>query len=443
MHNELSQILIKNGFECYLVGGAVRDYYLDEKSSDYDLATNAKPHEINDIFKGRKISNVGETFKVAIVDGIEIATFRKDVYFGGSDKNCVIKYADNIEEDLARRDLTMNSLAKCMKTNRIIDPFGGIKDIVCKQIRFVGKAEDRIKEDPNRMIRAARFYTKIGGGASFAEETISAIKENLGLFHLIAKERIRLEIMKAMKIKIASNFFIALHQLEMLQFIFPTLDLSWAHDGGPHHSEDVFTHMMVAGDYVSTRCPIMKLTAYLHDIGKVKAYNVDERSFIGHEVYGEHIARKELRNLKFSNDEVETIARYTRFHMRNTHGKDKSIRKLIRELHENGLNYRAHTRLKCADRAGNFSKKNFKFSEIKNILLTYENLFDTINKNSVFSIRDLTINGNDVIQVLNLAPGRIIGLALNFALEAIIDNKVNNSKDELLDYLKNNFVLGE
>lgn len=440
MHTYISQKLLENNFECYYVGGCVRDSILGLDSEDVDLATNAKPEEIIHIFKNDKTDLVGESFKVVIVNGIEVATYRKDFYFGGSDKNCKIEYAESIELDLARRDLSINALAMCSESGRIIDPFGGIDDLNRKIIRFVGNPFDRINEDPNRMVRVARFAAKIDG--HIHPDTLEAVRKSHHLFPNIAKERLSKEIIKAMKIKNASRFFIALHEMGLLQFIFPTLEKCWNHTGGKFHEEDLFTHMMIAGDYLSTRCHILKLAGYLHDIGKVKAYDPIEGSFLQHEFFGERIVQKELKELKFSNEEINKIKAYVRYHMRNNYGKEKSVRKLVRELHENGLNYRSHTRLKCADRAGNLKKPNFKYSQIKEILLKYENLF-TGKNDSVFSIKDLRINGNDLIEAFDLKPGKIIGDILRFTLESVYDNIVSNNKDELLSFVKNNFNFKE
>lgn len=440
MHTYISQKLLENNFECYFVGGYVRDSLLGIHCEDVDLATNAKPEEIINVFKNDKTDLVGESFKVVIVNGIEVATYRKDFYFGGSDKNCKIEYAESITDDLSRRDITANSMAMCSETGRIIDPFNGREDIDNKIIRFVGNPFDRINEDPNRMVRVARFAAKIGG--TIHPETLEAIRHSHHLFPKIAKERLSKEIVKAMKIKKASKFFIALHEMRLLQYILPTLDKCWGHDGGPHHDEDLFTHMMIAGDFLSTRCHILKLAGYLHDIGKVKAYDPIERSFLRHENLGEFIVQKELKNLKFSNEEINKIKMYIRFHMRNNYGKEKSVRKLIRELNENGLNYIAHTRLKCADRAGNLRKPNFKYSQIKEILTKYEDLF-TGKDDSVFSIKDLKINGNDLMEAFNLEPGRIIGDILRFTLEAIYDTNVSNNKEDLISFIKNNFNFKE
>ena len=441
MHKEITQKIIEAGFECYYVGGCVRDEIMGIVPDDYDITTNAKPEEIFEIFKdSHKVVYCGEAFKVVRVGDIEVATYRKDHYFGNSDKNCVIEYADSIEEDLSRRDLTVNAIAKCAKTGKIVDPFGGRFDIKNRVIAFVGDPYERIIEDPNRMIRVARFAAKMD--AILHPHTEKAIRESASLFKFIAKERISTEILKAMKIKRASRFFQVLWDCRLLEFVFPTLDRCVYHDGGPHHKEDLFQHMMIAGDFISTRCPILKLAGYIHDIGKYHVYDRKERTFIGHEFVGEKVVRKELKDLKFSNEVIDKICAYVKLHMRNnTHGGEKSVRKMIKAFQENNINYRSHTRLKLADRAGNLNKPNFKFSEIKKILLTYEDLLTT-KEDSVFSIKDLKVNGNDLIERFNLKPGKVIGDSLRFTLESVFDKIINNDKEEILDHLSKNFDFG-
>jgi tRNA nucleotidyltransferase/poly(A) polymerase len=439
--------LSKYSEEVYVVGGAVRDFIVGIKPNDYDIATNLHPEEIKHILSkelpASKIDEVGKSFGIIICDGIEIATFRGDHYAkNGNNKDVNITFCETITEDLARRDLTISALAYNVSKNdgKIVDPFNGRNHINQNLISFVGDPFERIKEDPNRMIRVARFAAKMNAVLSF--ETERAIRESIHLFQYIAKERISKEILKAMKIKKASWFFTVLLDCGLLKDIFPTLDRCVFHDGGPHHKEDLFQHMMIAGDFISTRCPVLKLSGYLHDIGKYHVYDKVERTFIGHEYVGEKIVRKELKDLKFSNEIIDKIAAYVKLHMRNnTHGGEKSVRKMIRAFQEHGINYRAHTRLKLADRAGNLNKPNFKFGEIKNILLTYEELFTT-KEDSVFSIKDLKVNGNDLIERFNLRPGRIVGDALRFTLEAVYDKYLINDKEEILYYLSENFNFG-
>lgn len=436
MHTQISNILHSNGYECYYVGGYVRDSILGLKSSDIDLCTNAKPEELLELFKDFSIKQHGKSFNVIVIEGIEVATYRKDVYFGNSDKNCEIIFANSISEDLARRDLRINSIAKCTKTGCIIDPFDGMKDLFTKKFSFVGDPYDRIAEDPNRILRAFRFAAKFN--ADLTEETKDAIRNSKHLFQYIAKERIYIELMKTMKIKKASIFFKLAHECEILELIFPSLAKAVDHDHGPHHNESVFTHMMMAGDYMSTKCSILKLTAYLHDIGKVHTYDPVERTFIGHEFVGAGHVYRELKNLSFPNEIINMISQYVRFHMRNPLLSEKAARKLLKDLNENGLNYKAHTRLKLADRYGNLKKTPFKFSEIKKIINNFEVHFH--NEPTVFSIKDLAINGNILIDYFSINPGRIIGDILRFALEAVYDEKCPNNKEELLKFIEEKFI---
>src|SRR4030042_3909609 len=148
--------LLEGGHEAYMVGGAVRDYLLGKKPNDTDIATNARPEKIIELFKDRNVNEVGKSFGVVLVDGIEVATYRSDRYFGLNDKNVKIEYADSIVEDLARRDFTINAMALDLNGN-LIDPFGGKKDLEDGIVKFVGDPNSRIYEDPNRIVRACRF----------------------------------------------------------------------------------------------------------------------------------------------------------------------------------------------------------------------------------------------------------------------------------------------
>ena len=223
------QKLCDFGYDTYIVGGAVRDLLAGKNPADIDIATSANFNQIEKLFKGHKIATGGTYFKVAFVDGIEVGTFRKDVYNGLSDKDVKVIEAKTILEDLARRDLTINSMAFCQFTGDIIDPYKGRDDLKKRKIKFVGDAALRIYEDPNRIVRACRFLAVIDG--IFDPETKKALKK-LGHFvrDHVALERIRVEVLKAMKTRHASVFFNALHEIDVLQYIFPSLDCCYYFD---------------------------------------------------------------------------------------------------------------------------------------------------------------------------------------------------------------------
>jgi tRNA nucleotidyltransferase/poly(A) polymerase len=427
--------LAKHNKKCFLVGGAVRDYLQNKKVADLDFATDATPRELKTFFSGNKIVCAGEQFNVTIINGFEVATFRTDHYQGSNQHNCDIKYADNIFDDLARRDLTINAMAINMHGDGdLIDPYNGLKDLEKKVIRFVGNPYMRIHEDPNRIIRAVRFCSSINGELESA--TKKAIQDSVknGTYALIAPERVRLEIVKAMQTKRASKFFETLHQVGLLKKIFPSLDSCYNHDGGPYHKEDVFTHNMLAGDYVSPRFWDTKLAAYLHDVGKPAVFDRKEKTFHGHEVVGASIAEKELRKLKFSNDEIEKITTLIRLHMR-FFSTPKAIKRIFVELNNSKAGYKDLLRVKYGDRQGNLNKPDWTFSQIKDKLIHVETIMND-KKSSAFSIKDLEISGNDVMNIFEIDPGKQVGDTLKDIFTRVNDGELKNDREELLNELE-------
>lgn len=311
MINQITYRLCKAGHQVYLVGGAVRDELIGRPANDEDLVTSARPEEILNLFTDLKTLEVGKSFGVVLIEGIEIATFRADLYGGLSHKDCVISYADTIEADLARRDLTINAMAVCEVTGNLIDPFNGKYDLHNRIIRFVGQAKDRIHEDPERLLRALRFKNDIQG--KFAPETMRALINYGHLIQHVAKERIRQEIMKALKTKKASGFFMDLNKTGMLKYVLPCLNDCVGHTGGDHHQETVFEHCMLAGDHISPKYPLVKLAAYLHDVGKPLTYK--DGHFLEHEDVGALVVWEALGDLRFAKFEIDAIAGLIRTHM--------------------------------------------------------------------------------------------------------------------------------
>ena len=208
--NEIVRCLCEEGWDAYVAGGAARDMLSGDTPYDHDIVTEAPYEIVKDLFHDRKVSLVGASFKVCIVDGIEVATYRKDSYFGLSDKNCEVEEAETIQEDLARRDLTINSLAFCPYSGDIIDEYGGIDDLRKRVVKFTGNPIDRIMEDPCRILRACRFLSRIEG--KFDPDTFQSLKEHSFLVRdYVTPERIRLEILEFSK-----NKFYKIHEFGMI-----------------------------------------------------------------------------------------------------------------------------------------------------------------------------------------------------------------------------------
>lgn len=421
--------IIRHGFSVYIVGGAVRDYITGAVPNDVDLATNATPIELVQIFPTAKL--VGESFGVTLIDEIEIATFRTDIHNGIGDKNCTVRFADTIEEDLSRRDFTINAMAYDCKTGSIIDIHGGIDDLRCGIIRFVGNPTDRINEDPNRMIRACRFAARIDG--IIEKDSLEAIKNNSYLVKShVATERIAIEIMKSMKIANASTFFNNLLLTDILQNVFPSLYN--CHINGEHgnfHIEDIYTHCMIAGDSVSPRFPLVKLAAYLHDVGKPGS--CIDGTFHDHERYSESIIISELNYLRFADDDINVVSNLARVHMYSVYEdiKPKALRRLVKKLADRNINYKDFLRLKFADRRGNIAKCQNTITDIK---IKYRKLFSKDITEGAFNVKSLNIDGNIIMSEFNIPPSKMIGTILNLLLEYVIDNgnEFNNHETLLL-----------
>lgn len=420
-HNKIINKLYNNGYEVYIVGGAVRDLFSNCIPKDYDLSTNADHNQIRELFPDDKTNTVGNSFLVSIINGIEVSQYRKDIYYGYSDKNCNIIPADTIQEDLSRRDLTINAMAYNPVNEELIDTYNGISDLSNRIIRFVNNPENRIKEDPCRILRACRFAAKIDG--TIEKNSLNAMIENKELFQYIAKERIRLEILKCMEYKNASIFFNYLHIIGILENIFPELERCIYFEHGKYHREDVYTHNMLCGDSISTKYPLLKLAGYLHDIGKPASFNGG--TFYNHEKYGSEIVKENLKEIRFSNDEIEYISKMIQFHMRDIRNK-KSIRKLLLEVE-----FKDFLRLKIADKKSNLLSEDYSISEIKDLI----DNFRSLNKTK-FSIKGLEVNGHDVMNILNILPGPKVGKILKSLFEIVLENPELNERDYLINLIQ-------
>ena len=442
VHRIVDQLLGRN-FEVYYVGGAVRDVIRGKVPADIDLATNARPDDIMALFeKGdHKVRDIGKSFPVILIDDIEVATYRTDKYGGYSDKNVKTNFSDSIEEDLQRRDLTINSIAVNAEDGVVFDPYKGIGDIHSGKIRFTGDPSQRIIEDPNRILRACRFVAAIGGILDNKTRDAMLLHSDIVKDH-IAPERIYKEILKAMDIQIASPFFITMHDVNILKHIFPSLDRCWDHNHGGYHTEDIFTHSMQVGDGIHSKFPLLKLAGYLHDVGKpvvARDRGKGFLQFIKHERIGSELIIEELKSLKFSIEDINFISQLTAAHMQNVYDTTvKSRRKLLAKIENRfaSIKFSDLLRINIADRKGNDAKKPWSLHTVKSIIKKFNDSYK--EENVAFSIKDLAVNGADVMQELNILPGPTIGKVLKACFELVLEDPSKNKKGPLLEYIRTN-----
>ena len=434
IYNNIFNKLLSNGYEVYYIGGYVRDLLLNKKSKDRDIVTNATPEQIKKIFPEANL--VGKSFGVTLIDNIEVATYRKDRYFGLNDKDVKITYAETLKEDVDRRDLTINALA--MDINGVIlDYHNGLDDLKNKTIRFIGNPIERIIEDPNRIIRAIRFFTVLND-FSISSNTLTALYKARDLVPYIAKERIQKELINTLKnARKSSDFFILAYKLEILHYIFPFMDICYGfNQNNPHHKEDLFDHLMMVGDKISCRYPLLKLAGYLHDIGKLftKIPKEDKYVYYNHEEVSIDLIEEELKELKFSSDDIKYICNAVSVHMINfPSDSKKAFRRVLKKLFDRGLVYKDFVRLRLADYSGRRGiHDSTPLSDFKKGLYDIKNCETTVIKNP----RDLAINGFDIMKLLNLKPSKEVGNIINKLMDLVIDNPEVNNKEYLTNYIK-------
>jgi len=424
---EIMSRLEKAGHQAFLIGGAVRDMLLGLTPKDEDVVTSARPSEIIPLFRDCKVSEVGKSFGVVIINGSEVATFRSDRYEGFNDKAVEITYASSLKEDVARRDFTINAMA--MTSNgEIIDYFNGRADLAAKVIRFVGIPADRIKEDPNRILRAFRFAAKING--VIAPESIEAIKESKEFVRLhVAPERIHKEILAAMTTEKPSIFFRLMQETGILEDVFPAMASCWRHEHGHHHAEDVFEHLMLAGDHAPKKDAVLRLAAFLHDVGKPETFDPFAGTFYDHEKAGAEILVPELRKLKFGNDEIARICGLVALHMRMLNpNTPKAARRLLRDMEDRNVSVRDMIRIAYADMAGRHKRSDLFLP----LLAKYRELRTELRRSEpVHALRHLKIDGRQVMVVCGIKPSKQVGLILERLLQDVIDDPSTNTPKEL------------
>ncbi|VFQ45508.1 CCA tRNA nucleotidyltransferase [Desulfoluna butyratoxydans] len=406
------------GFQALVAGGAVRDCLLGRPVRELDIATNASALEVTALFNGARVEKVGRSFPLVLVNGVEVATFR----------------GESLEEDLFRRDLTFNAMAWCPDTHRVIDPWGGVGDLSKRIVRFTGNPVERIREDPLRLLRAARFVAELSG--EMAEESLDAMAAEAGLMADVASERIHHEILKAMAGETPSLFFETLRQGGLLPYLFPEMEKSVGHDGGIHHDETVWEHMMMATDAISPKFPLLRLAMALHDVAKPQCADTGKNGirFHGHEKAGEPLVDAYLERLGFSNQQRAYVSKIVRHHMRriDADSTPKAVRRILRDLDESSLPWQDWMRGVFADGKANKKKRGgYSLAEMR-LMVGAVYAETSPKKQGAFSLAHLAVNGSDLITHAGIPQGPCVGRVLKALLDKVIESPELNTKETLL-----------
>lgn len=446
---KMNNIFEKNGFKAYLVGGAVRDMFMNKEASDWDVATDATPEQVISAFK--KVIPTGIAHGTVTVhfmgEEIEVTTFRIEQGYSDGRHPDKVLYASDIEEDLSRRDFTMNAIAVSLKDGSIVDPFNGKADIKNKVIRSVGNPLERFNEDGLRPIRAIRFASQLG--FEIETNTLQAISNEkvLQKTSTISIERFRDELVKLLKSPKPSVGLKLLESTNIMKLFLPELlegRNCIQNDVRGYHVFDVLDHNFYSCDGAPVHKVNVRLAALFHDIGKPasKVVRVTDEgeiyNFFSHEKYSETIARKLLTKLRFSNNEINNVCHLIENHMFHYEESwsDAAVRRFIVRVKPENIEDLIDLRL--ADMYGKYNMPiQIKESNACDLLIQLQDRIKKIQEeNSAFTLKSLAVSGKDLMEI-GIPSGRLIGKILDSLLETVLDDPKQNSKDVLLNIAKN------
>ena len=420
------EALEKEGFSCYAVGGCVRDALLGLIPHDYDLCTAAKPETIAQIFAGHTLVRSGEKHGTigVVIDGAvyEITTYRTEGDYTDGRHPGWVEFVDDITLDLSRRDFTVNAMAYS-PTRGYADPFGGRQDLKDGVLRCVGEAEKRFSEDALRILRGVRFAVRYN--LEVEKDTKNAMFRLAPLMENLARERVFDELCKLLPLVNAEDL---LAFAPVLTQVIPELAPLMGFDQkNPHHQYDIFTHtaQVVAGTPADLA---VRWAALLHDIGKPGCFSQDEQGighFYGHAKLGAQIADSILLRLKAPTALRQRVVMLIEQHMTPLEPDKKLLRRRLSKLGSEAVHQllalqRSDMGAKPAD--------DSRFSQIQLLLQEIE------AEKACLSIRDLAVSGHDLMDLGYRGPA--IGQALQFLLEQVLDERVENEKEALIQALK-------
>ncbi len=444
--------LKKAGFEAYAVGGSVRDTIMGRPTKGWDFTTSAKPEEILALFPDSFYNNQFGTVGVKIykstndkstnnqiveekeiIDIYEITTYRSEKGYSDARHPDVIAWGQTIQEDLARRDFTINAIAWDGKT--FIDPYDGKKDITEKIIRAVRDPQERFAEDALRMMRGVRLAAQLG--FTIEAGTLTGIQQNATLLSRISMERIRDELLRILASPYGADAILVLKTTGLLSIILPEFDAAFiTEQKSPkrHHIYDVGTHSVMALKYCPSPDPVVRLATLLHDIGKPQTYHKDDTgliTFFNHEIAGTRIVRTILGRLRMSKKQADLILTLVRWHQFSVDERqtDAALRRFIRRVGKENLD--AMLALRIGDRLGGGARETSWRLEL------YKKRLEDVQKQP-FTVHDLKIDGHDVMTELGVKPGPIIGKILDQLFAEVEEGKLANERETLLAKLNEN-----
>jgi len=434
---EIASLFNSGGREIYLVGGAVRDSMMGKEIHDWDLATDALPEEVTAIVKraGGKVIPTGIKHGTVTVfyknNTAEITTFRLEAGYSDGRRPDEVHFTSDIEEDLSRRDFTMNTIALRLPKGEIVDPFGGGDDIKAGIIRCVGNAAERFNEDGLRPLRAVRFAAQLG--FEIEKNTLDAIGGVLDVCAKVSWERVRDEIDKILASPLPSRAFLLMEKTGLLKLFLEELSTCRGVEQKGYHHFDVLDHCLSACDYAAAKgySRELRLASLFHDVGKPQARQMGDDgiwTFYRHEETSARLCKKILNRLRYSNAVIDKVCHLIKEHMFHYTDEwtDSAVRRFIARAGEDHLE--DLYRLRRADTYAFAAKEG----DNSSLLLLANRVEKILAESRALSVKDLAVSGNDLIAI-GIQSGKTMGIILNELLETVLDDPRQNTREKLLE----------
>jgi len=432
---EAMQRLEQNGEEAWLVGGCVRDSILNRKPEDWDITTSAKPEQVKRIFR-RTVDTGIEHGTVTVLigkDGFEVTTYRVDGLYEDGRHPKEVTFTSRLEEDLKRRDFTINAMAY-NDDERLVDAFGGMRDLNYHLIRCVGDPKERFSEDALRILRAVRFSAQLA--FPIEPETAEAIKSLAPNLEKISAERIQAELVKLLVSDHPERIQDAC-ELGITKVVLPEWDdMVGVKQNTPHHKYDVAAHTVHALQNVKND-KVLRLTMLFHDMGKPVMKTTDENGrdhFKGHAIASEQIAKTVMKRLKFDNDTIRKVTKLVAYHDYRMEPTGANVRRAMHEIGVELFPYYLAVRLADTKAQSSYERRG----KLENIIQIRELYRNALRNKECVTLKDLAVTGTDLIN-LGIAPGKKLGTLLNELLDMVIEDPAWNQKGKLCDYVKERF----
>ena len=432
-------LIIKNlqrhGYDAYAVGGCVRDSILNRKPEDWDITTSAKPEQVKRIFR-RTVDTGIEHGTVTVLigkDGFEVTTYRVDGLYEDGRHPKEVTFTSQLEEDLKRRDFTINAMAY-NDDERLVDAFGGMRDLNYHLIRCVGDPKERFSEDALRILRAVRFSAQLA--FPIEPETAEAIKSLAPNLEKISAERIQAELVKLLVSDHPERIQDAC-ELGITKVVLPEWDdMVGVKQNTPHHKYDVAAHTVHALQNVKND-KVLRLTMLFHDMGKPVMKTTDENGrdhFKGHAIASEQIAKTVMKRLKFDNDTIRKVTKLVAYHDYRMEPTGANVRRAMHEIGVELFPYYLAVRLADTKAQSSYERRG----KLENIIQIRELYRNALRNKECVTLKDLAVTGTDLIN-LGIAPGKKLGTLLNELLDIVIEDPAWNQKGKLCDYVKERF----